>query len=304
VDVTLAICTWNRCTSLDRTLEHVRRLERPASLRFEVVVVDNGSTDATPAVVRRHADALPIRYVVEPTRGVSNARNRAVREARGEWIAWTDDDILLEPDWLVAYLAAFRAHPEAGFFGGPILPHFEVDPPRWVVEALPRLGGVFSLRLLGDAPFAFDAGELPYGANFATRAELLRRYPCDPRIGRRGKSLLSGEESVVLEAMLADGHAGWWVPEARVHHVIPAERLTPRYVRAVAYGLGQTDEILGLRPGLAASRRRMRLEALESEARWRMLRFARPPERWVRHLLRSSYLWGRLAGDRRPGAVP
>ena len=304
MDVTVAICTWNRCQRLDRTLGQLHRLELPAGLRWEVVVVDNGSTDATQAVIQRHAAALPIRGVLEPARGISNARNCAVRHARGEWIVWTDDDVLVEPGWLAAYLAAIPAHPGAGFFGGPIFPQFEVAPPRWVVEALPRLRGVYSLRLLGDAPFAFDASELPYGANFAARAELHRRYPYDPRIGRRGSSLLSGEESAVLEAMLAGGHPGWWVPGARVHHVIPAERLTARHVRAVAYGLGQTDEVLGLRPLASASRSRIRLQALESEARWRILGWGRPPERWVRHLIKSSYLWGRLAGEPGPGAVP
>jgi glycosyltransferase involved in cell wall biosynthesis len=304
MDVTIAICTWNRARSLDRTLETVCALERPAELQFEVVVVDNGSTDATPEVIRRHAERLPIRAALEPIQGVSHARNCAVRHARAEWMVWTDDDTLVESDWLVAYLAAFEAHPEAGFFGGPILPHFEIDPPRWVVEAMPRLASVFSMRQLGDEPFAFETGDLPYGANFAARTELLRTHPFDPRIGRHAGGLLSGEESTVLEAILAEGHAGWWVPTARVHHVIPAARLTARYVRAAAYGLGQTDEILGLRPLPTASRSRIRLQALESEARWRILGWARPSERWVKHLMRSSYLWGRLAGDRRPGAVP
>ena len=304
MDVTIAICTWNRCRSLARTLETVRRVERPASLRFEVVVVDNGSTDATQEVIRRHAETLPIRSFIEPVRGVSNARNCAVRHARAEWMVWTDDDTMVEPGWLVAYLAAIREHPDAGFFGGAILPHFEIDPPRWVIEAMPRLHGVLAVRQFGDEPFLFESGDLPYGANFAARTELLRRHPCDPRIGRHGVGLLSGEESMVLEAILAEGHPGWWVPTARVHHVIQASRLTARYVRAAAYGLGQTDEILGLRPLGTTSRNRIRLEALESEARWRLLGWARPSERWVRHLMRSSYLWGRLAGGRRPGAVP
>jgi hypothetical protein len=304
MDVTIAICTWNRCQSLDRTLETVRRLEVPASLDWELVVVDNGSTDATQEVIRRHAEVLPIRSFVEPVRGVANARNCAVRHARAEWMVWTDDDTVVEPGWLVAYLAAFREHPDAGFFGGAIIPDFEIDPPRWVVEAMPRLFGVLAVRQFGDEPLVFESGDLPYGANFAARTELLRKHPFDPRIGRHGEGLLSGEESMVLEAILAEGHPGWWVPTARVQHMIPAARLTTRYVRAAAYGLGQTDEILGLSPLRTASRTRIRLEALESEVRWRILGWTRPPERWVKHLMRSSYLWGRLAGGRRPGAVP
>ena len=116
--VSMVVCTRNRAALLDDMLVTATRLRLPAQLDWELLVVDNGSTDSTGEVIRRYQDRLPIRHVEEPRIGISHARNRAVSEGRGRYLCWTDDDVRLDPDWLAAYLAAFERHPEAAVFGG------------------------------------------------------------------------------------------------------------------------------------------------------------------------------------------
>ena len=115
--ITVAICTWNRSVSLACTLA---KLADCASLRFanwEVLVVNNNCRDDTDAVAMSFAGRLPLRLISQPVPGLSNARNAAVAAATGEYMVWTDDDVLVESNWLRAYEAAFLAHPEYAFFG-------------------------------------------------------------------------------------------------------------------------------------------------------------------------------------------
>lgn len=124
VDISVAICTWNRARLLEQTLAQLCRLVVPSGLRWELAVIDNSCTDDTSAVIDRYKESLPIRSFVEPRLGLSHARNRAVAEARGEVLLWTDDDVLVSPDWLANYARAFREWPQAAYFGGPIQPWF------------------------------------------------------------------------------------------------------------------------------------------------------------------------------------
>src|SRR5512134_131488 len=103
MDLTVAICTWNRGELLRKTLEQMTELVVPPGVTWELLVVNNNSTDHTDAVAAGFRRRLPLRYLVEPTPGKSNACNLAVREARGDYILWTDDDVLVSPQWLAAY---------------------------------------------------------------------------------------------------------------------------------------------------------------------------------------------------------
>src|SRR5690349_5184620 len=136
MDVTIAICTRNRAASLRRMLNSLTLVEFPGGTQCEVVVVDNGSTDDTASIIESFAGALPIRHDVEPAPGVSFARNRAVGMARGKFIVWTDDDVVVDRQWLSAYVAAFGRWPEADLFGGKILPVFEGPVPAWLKPSL------------------------------------------------------------------------------------------------------------------------------------------------------------------------
>jgi glucosyl-dolichyl phosphate glucuronosyltransferase len=229
-DLTVAIVTHNRAGLLDRALASLGGADKPPGLSFEILVVLNACTDGSEAVVRRHARQLPVRFLDEPCPGISHARNAAIDVCRGRVIAWIDDDVIVGQSWFEAYARALAAHPGAAFFGGPIEPLFEGEVPPWFHKTWCLFADVFAVRHVPcDAPV--HARYLPYGANYAVRSDWQRRFAYDPGLGRRpGFLLIGGEETALLNRILAAGGRGQWVADARVQHVISGERRTRRYL--------------------------------------------------------------------------
>lgn len=254
MDVTVLICTRDREEALARVLDSVARASVPGDLAWELLIVDNGSSDGTAALVRSFAPRLPIRSVREEVPGLSNARNRGVAEARGRHIVWTDDDVVVDPGWLAAYWQAFREHPEAAFFGGRIRPVLEGPTPSWLVENLDLMEPLLAGRDFGDEPFTIREGDerLPFGANFAVRAADQRAHPYDPGLGVSPTMRRSGEETQMFRAMLAAGRVGRWVPGSEVSHIFPARRQTYAYVVQHYRAYGETGAYLAARGGEAA----------------------------------------------------
>lgn len=308
--ISVIICTRNRAEQLRVVLDSVAGMVVPKGLAWELLIVDNGGTDHTAEVVDSFSGQLPIRTVVEPQAGLSNARNRGVAEARGVYICWTDDDVRIDPDWLAAYARAFEEHPEAAFFGGPIELLLEGPTPQWLHDNRAALGSLLAERQLGDKPFRFDpdAFLMPYGANYAVRAREQRQQLYDPHLGVSPVQRRLGEETMVLAAIHRDGGVGWWVPDAKVKHVIPSARQTTQYFRQYQRSAGETaayladrDNTYGVRPSV----RRKSLTIAGAPAHlwglmaahhslyalWRILGRQR---RWIRHWLGSAYHSGAI----------
>src|SRR6266511_1998288 len=161
--VSVAICTWNRARLLDLTLAELRRLRVPEGVEWELLVVNNNSPDDTAAVVARHAPHLPLRALTELRQGLSHARNAAVTAARGDLVLFTDDDVLVDPEWLAGYVAAARRWPDAAYFGGLIAPFYERRPPAWVEANLGCLFGMLVLRDFGPHPAPSAEEPHPFG---------------------------------------------------------------------------------------------------------------------------------------------
>jgi glucosyl-dolichyl phosphate glucuronosyltransferase len=301
--ITVAICTWNRAQLLRHTLEQMASALRvPSGLAWELIIVNNGCTDETDEVIDSFRTRIPVRRVLEPETGLSHARNAAVREARGEYILWTDDDVLVAPEWLEAYLAAFERWPSASVFGGPVDPEFLEDPPQWLSAAWPLLGTAYAVIDLGPSEEALDMERLPYGANMAFRLSRQRQISYDSRFGHHRMGKIGGEETRVMRELLASGESGRWVPAARLKHLIPADRQTEEYLRSYYTGRG----------------RRMRLEQQtkggnRKDAYWwfrghagrfafHLGRALSIPTLWVRGLRTSSIASGFL--ERSPVPVP
>lgn len=168
--ITVAICTWNRARLLDQTLAKMRHLRVPEGAEWELLVVNNNCTDDTDAVLSTHQGHLPLRRLFEAKQGQSNARNHAVACATGDLIVWTDDDVLVDSDWLVHYARAARDWPHVSYFGGTIDPWFSRTPPRWIRRHLRRLQGPFAIRQLGEETRLLHDDEEVFGANMAFRA--------------------------------------------------------------------------------------------------------------------------------------
>lgn len=238
--LTVAICTWNRADLLDQTLAEMRRLRIPEGVEWELLVVNNNCTDHTDEVLARHAGHLPLRRLLEPKQGLSHARNCAVTAAAGELILWTDDDVLVDPEWLAEYVAAARRWPEALFFGGTIEPWFEVEPPAWIRRNLIDLSGPFAINRRGGAVRPLAEGERVNGANMGFRREVFDTDRFDVSLGRMADSLISGDETEFFDRLMSRGSSGIWVGSARVRHFIPRARITRAYIAAWFRGYGAT----------------------------------------------------------------
>ena len=227
--VTVAICTWNRSRSLAATLERFARLRVPPSVAWELLVVNNNCSDDTDAVCRTFERHLPIRLLHEPTPGQSHARNLAIREARGSHIAWTDDDVLVDPDWLAALIRAFEWN-KAEWVFGPSEPEWPGAAPGWYS---PRFRGYFAVLDYGRKPFVVTDVTHPfYGLNFAgTRDAHVALGGFRTEFGFRGNEGGIGEDIDLFERALRSGMRVLYTPEARVRHVIPAARMQKRYHR-------------------------------------------------------------------------
>jgi glucosyl-dolichyl phosphate glucuronosyltransferase len=297
--LTVAICTRNRARLLRQTLEQMTRLAISPAVTWELIVVENNCSDDTMGVLSEFRDRLPIRAISEETLGLSNARNAAVASARGQYIVWTDDDVLVDEGWLTAYVSAFERYPDATIFGGPIAPWFEGHPPRWLANAATDIGAAFALRD-ADREDPITARNPPFGANMAFRTDAMRSTPFDPALGRIGNVMLGCEETAVIGALLTRGHTGRWVPGARVRHYIPRARQTTAYLRRFYGGDAATQQLLsgGLHTRLLFGKPRwMWREVITREIVYRLHRLYAHPAVWITDLKLAGAAWGRFRLD-------
>lgn len=223
--ISAVICTHNRAELLARALESLCRQTLPEE-DFEVLIVDNASSDDTEAVARSFcAGRAHFRYVAEPALGLSRARNRALEEARGPYVAYLDDDAIAEPEWLQEILAAFiEAVPKPGCVGGKSQPDWQRPRPQWLHDVQMQ-----SLSLIDWSEQAFYV-EPPYflvGANIAYDRQLILDIGgFDENLGRLGGALLSGEEVEIENRIRAAGRLIYYAPKAVVSHLVSGTRLT------------------------------------------------------------------------------
>ena len=296
--ISVVICTWNRSRLLRLTLEKMTQLEVPPGTVWEVIVVNNNCSDDTDSVLADYRDRLPLVRLFEPKPGKSFAGNLAVREAKGEYIIWTDDDVLVERDWLKAYMAAFAKWPQAEIFAGAIDPWFEETPPRWLESVFPKIAAAYAALDYGPTGFDLTFETYPYGANMALTRSAQLREPYDTRLGPRPNSGIRGEEMIMARRLLAAGSTGRWVPEAKVRHFIPPHRQSLRYLREYFFGSGEALGLLGRNDTgerLAFGRPLwLWKEAVSTELAYRFGRVFRSPENWIESFRAANVARGRI----------
>jgi glycosyltransferase involved in cell wall biosynthesis len=252
--VSVILPTRNRSALLPRTLESLRG-QTLAANEFEVIVVDNGSTDDTRAIVERLSGGQAnLRYVFEANPGLHNARHAGIEAARSELLLFGDDDIRAFPTWVEAVLRCFE-DPKVGLVGGRCLPDMETTPPAWfdslwtAVEG-GRVLGDYSLVDLGDRPHD-TAPHLVYGCNYAVRKTLVLQLG-----GFHPDSLpedlwrLRGDGETGLSMKIAAaGYRVRYEPAASVHHLVSPDRLTAKYLYRRAFAQGISDSYSAARYG-------------------------------------------------------
>ena len=246
----IVIPTLNRAALLGETLDALAEL-RPQQINgWEVVVVDNNSTDYTARVVSGRQGSFPValRYEFEPARGRSNALNCGIAAAAAPIIAFIDDDVMIADRWLdEAVRPLLDADGGVDYTGGPVKPIWGAPPPRWLSSSRTDMWGAIAILDYGPEPFVFEQRRrVPLGANMAVRRTLLERIGgFSPRLGRSsGTQILGQEVPEFLARARAVGSRGLYVPGMHVEHHVPAARLTKAYFRQWWYGKGQSRAAL------------------------------------------------------------
>lgn len=292
INVEIAICTWNRVALLGKTLERLAQVCQAweTIAKWKVILVDNHSTDGTKSLAERYARQMEIKYVFEPQQGHVFARNKAIEVAEGDLMLWTDDDVLLDDNWLPAYVNAALEQAGESFWGGKISPVFPDGCPRWIQDNWSKVKGCFADRDLGDAVVGFDLKTLPYGANFAIRTKLQKKFLFNQAWGRSGTAVVGEDELDLFRRLLASGYSGCWVPGARVQHLIDSQRTTPEFVGRYFVGQGKTLAARNL--GWSNDPIFLANEANHELFWYRMKRHFSRSEVWVSHLIRGSLAKG------------
>lgn len=240
-DATVLICTYNRAASLGPTLDSLARTALARTLTWDVLVVDNNSSDDTRRVVESRAGdfPVPLRYLFEGRQGKSNALNTGLRATAARVIVFTDDDVRVPPGWLEAAVGPLLDRLDIDYTGGPVQPIWGAPPPDWL-DPSGNMGGTIAVKNHGAEPFIFeDQRKTPLGVNMAARRELIERIGgFRPDLGRSGSSLLGQEQAEFFYRSREARARGLYVPSMVLEHEVSASRLTFAYYRRWWYWKG------------------------------------------------------------------
>lgn len=230
MNLTVILVTFNRCQSLATALESVVQSILPPSVSWEVLVVDNNSTDQTPQTVEEFSRQYPgrVRYLFEPTSGKSHGLNAGIAAARGDIVAFVDDDVTVEKTWLHNLSAPLQNSELAGI-GGRILFPSNSSLPEWVSLEQPyNMGGILAGFDHGAEPGPLN--EPPYGTNMAFPKRVFKKYGgFRLDLGPRPGSQLRNEDTEFGRRLLTAGERLWYEPSAVVYHPVPQQRLKKEY---------------------------------------------------------------------------
>ena len=233
MELSVIICTYNRSRHLRNALDSLAEQAMPGGLAWEIIVVDNNSTDDTQQVAESFADrsTVPVRYIRETNQGLSHARNRGIAEARGRNLAFIDDDALVESGWAAAICGAFTSY-NCDCVGGRIYLKPVKDMPSWLSK---DLWGFLACLDYGDEPFRV-ADHYIYGTNMAFTRDILDQVGCfNPDLGRTGYLPIGGEETDLVDRIKAAGGIVYYEPAAVVQHVTEEYKLEKSYFLSLHY---------------------------------------------------------------------
>jgi glycosyltransferase involved in cell wall biosynthesis len=235
--LTVIICTYNRCEGLRTCLTDLREQSVDLDIDWEVLVVDNNSTDSTQAVLQTLSRDFPrpLRWVKETKQGLSHARNRGVLEASGRYVVFTEDDVRIDRLWVTSICEMF-AKSSCDAVAGRIELFWTAPRPRWLTDELLGFLGYLDYgeerALTEDTPF--------FGGNMAFARSVFEKIGMfDPNLGRQGRKLIGGEEIDLYKRFLAAGMRAFYQPKAVIHHIIDSRRLRKGYFRSLHYQEGR-----------------------------------------------------------------
>jgi glucosyl-dolichyl phosphate glucuronosyltransferase len=238
--ISVIVCTFNRCSSLVDTLESLNAMDVPEHIDWDVLVVDNNSTDQTRECVEMAAkkSRVSVKYLLERKPGQSHARNLGIASTDKEFIAFTDDDVLVNRDWLKTIVDTFETQ-DADCVGGKIIPRWSENRPPWLGD---NLLNVLAMLDYGDTLFAFDPERdqrILFGANFAFRRQaLISTGAFNVKLGKTG-DFGGGEDKEMFEKLRRSGGKAVYNPAIVVLHKVFPDRLKKTYFRKWHYAAGK-----------------------------------------------------------------
>jgi len=241
MNVTVIVCTYNRCQNLSKALDSVARSALPSSIQWDVIVVDNNSKDRTREVVDALCSRWPGRfsYLFEPRQGKSYALNTGVSRAGGDILAFMDDDVEVDPQWLCNLTAPLN-HQEWAGAGGRILPETSFVPKRWMDVSMRY--GLAPLAVFDLGPDPCELKEPPFGTNMAFRKEMFTKYGgFRTDLGPQPDSEIRSEDSEFGSRLLSAGERFSYEPSAVVYHSVPQNRTRRKYFQTWWFDKGRAD---------------------------------------------------------------
>lgn len=228
--VSIIICTYNRCEQLRKTIESLLNLKYDS---YEIIVVDNNSTDATASIAKEY----PVRYVFESKPGVSFARNTGLDVSHGEFVGFIDDDEIVSDNWIEAMLNAFKLEDSVTVVTGPVQPQYIVPLPCWLNDNIYEVSEddkFKKYRLLSTNETLGTGNSL-----FIKRRLAGIRF--NPQLGRSKDNLISGEDTDFIQNIYRKGYKAAYSPDALVYHIIPTERTTLKFFMRRHFSEGITE---------------------------------------------------------------
>lgn len=242
LDLSIVICTYNRAQSLRETLESLRNQVVPKGVEYEVLVVDNNSVDETKQTVERvnfsGARKIEIRYFFEPRQGVAYARNRGIANAKGEIIAFLDDDVLADEGWIDALWQCFQ-ETDAVAVAGRVERLWQCEQPSWLTE---EISAPLIKQDLGTARTRWEhRNRHMVGANVGFRRSVFEKVGLFRKeLGRKGDRLIGGEDREIFQRLFERGIPIYYEPKALVFHKVEKERVSQGYMRRWFWEVGKT----------------------------------------------------------------
>jgi glycosyltransferase involved in cell wall biosynthesis len=245
--ISVVMSTYNRADRLGAAIDSL--LEQTGGIPYEIIVVDNNSTDTTREVVQRISarSAGRLRYAFEPRQGLSHGRNTGIALARSPIIAFTDDDIRAAPDWISQVVDAFARHPEVAYVGGRVLPHWLAPPPAWLTTAH---WAPLALQDYGDEPMSTGRhyAICLVGANLSFRRSVFDQVGLfTPDLGRIKDGIGSTEDFDMQLRIWRAGLIGIYSPRPVVIADVTPDRLEKAYHRRWHHGNGRHCALMRVR---------------------------------------------------------
>lgn len=240
----VVICTYNREKYIAASLQAVCR-QTFANDTFELLMVDNNSPDNTRTVFESVAAEYPqvqMKYILETEQGISYARNRGIKESRGEFIVFVDDDETIDTFYLEKLDEYLTAYPDAELAATAVLPVYETQQPKWMSHFTKRL--ITGYYYKGNKVKVVGSGDYPGTGHAVIKKELFERYGYfNTELGRKAKSLLGAEDKDMFLRLIENNIKCYYFPDIPIYHHIPEEKLTDDFFKRLTYAIGKSERI-------------------------------------------------------------